>query len=372
MSHRRPGRRKRLRLTTGRTGQVLNKRRQESQDGLVLSIPGGSVILSVPTPRAETLFTLGAPGRTILSRRSVHQRTGQTRRPVGDGPVEVERSTTVLDNGSSVVDGVFELVGSGVRVDVPRVVGEVDDQWLVGLVASEKDGTLVQPIIDEPSGGRDGRHNVGNVISFGLLQRLLIGRPQTAPIGPRVGSIRRVIHGDDDIDLTLRNKEGLERNVLISLASINQGDVVKRRDRVGIALPRVEGVGVGSNVVVLLADFSENATWGGEGDEHQRHALAITEGSPPINSPLNSIDDQTIRIRLVQSQKRLVEQGRRSTGDESAKRRPPSATHFPRLVISPFLPTHPRLLNPLTQSPLSTGCPLAKADPKYSTFVNPP
>jgi len=260
MSDSRPRRRKRLCLATGRPGQVLKKRRQETQDGLVLSVPGGSVILSVPTPRAETLFTLGAPGSAILGRRSVHQRAGQTRRPVGDGPVEVERSTTVLDDGGSVVDGVFELVGGSVRVDVPRVVGEVDDQRLVGLVASKEDGTLIQPVVDESSGRGDRGHDVGNVVSLGLLQSLLVGGPQTASVGPRVGSIGRVVHGDDDIDFTLGYEEGFKGNVLVGLASVDQGDVVERRDRVGIALPRVERVGVGGDIVVLLTNFSENAT----------------------------------------------------------------------------------------------------------------
>lgn len=34
--------------------------------------------------------------------------------------------------------------------------------------------------------------------------------------------------------------------------------------------------------------------------------------------------------------------------------------------------TKPKLLNPLTQSPSATGLPFSKAEPRYSTLVNPP
>lgn len=120
--------------------------------------------------------------------------------------------------------------GGDIRGIRPRVVGHVNDDRCISVVTSEKDRPGVESTIDESVNTGNIGHPDSNILVLLENSSSLESGSESGTVGERVFSIGRSVNGDDSIHHSLRDKEGLNRDVLVSETSIDEGDGVEFGD----------------------------------------------------------------------------------------------------------------------------------------------
>lgn len=139
-------------------------------------------------------------------------------------------------------------------------------------------------------GGNRG-HSQRDVVGLGLVDSLLVRCVERRSIGPAVLGVRRIVKGEDGVDVSVGEQERLERYVFVGFTSVYECEIPETRDRTGLGMPVVERVWVHSDVVFRLADGAEYT--------------------------LNCISDDRARVGIAELQEGLIEQGTGRSGNKA-------------------------------------------------------
>lgn len=121
----------------------------------------------------------------------------------------------------------MEAYGRNVGLERPGIVGDVDDDRRVSLVATEKDGPGVQSSVYESVGGGYSRHSKRDILLRGELERSFISGSQCRTIWPRISRISTRIESNDGVDRSVGHKQRFEGDILVGLSCIDQSNILQ-------------------------------------------------------------------------------------------------------------------------------------------------
>lgn len=188
-------------------------------------------------------------------------------------PVRVDRAVAHGGDVVAVLDNVIALgvvVGVVESADVAVVcigsIGQVDDErghaGCVAGVAAEEGGAVVQAKVDKGLLVGDSRE----ISAIGNGQESTrIGGHQSSAVGPVCSAIHasdsvcRRVDGENNIHISFRLDQGVKRNVLQILTTINQGELSVVVNTAGLVVDAIEGIGVVGNILVILTNIGQNA-----------------------------------------------------------------------------------------------------------------